>query len=77
MVRVMGQCTGSKIEMRDEGLLIHEDILAWCIFCLGLLNRLCVNVSMAWRGMVWCGIVNMRDEALCRYENNEYRYKGL
>ena len=30
MVMVVGKCTGSKIGMRDEGLLIHEHILAWC-----------------------------------------------
>ena len=32
---------------------------------------------MAWHGVVWCGMLILRDEALCRYENNEYPYKGL
>ena len=33
---------------------------------------------MAWHGVVWCGIVNLRrDEALCRHENNEHLPKSL
>ena len=56
---VVGRCTGSKIGMRDEGLLIHEHILAWCMVCLGLVDRLSANVSMAWHGVVWCGAVSL------------------
>ena len=33
--------------------------LAWCLVCLGLVNRLFANVSMAWHGMVWCGAVSL------------------
>lgn len=53
--------------------------LAWCLVCLGLVIRLCVEHEhgMAWCGVVWCGIINLRDEALCRYDNKEYSYKGF
>ena len=78
MVMVVGKCTGSKVGMRAEGLLIHEHILAWCLFCLGLSNRLCVarEHGMAWCRVVSCGIVNLRDEALCRYEIMSIRTKA-
>ena len=58
MVMVAGKFMGKKIVMRHDELFIYEHILAWCIVCWGLGNRLCVNVSMAWHGMVWCGAVS-------------------
>ena len=33
--------------------------------------------GMVWYDLLWCGIVNLRDEALCRYENNEYLYGSV
>ena len=36
MLMVVGKCTESKIGTRDERLLIHEHILAWCFRLLGI-----------------------------------------
>ena len=36
MVMMAGKCTGSKIGMRDEGLLIHEHISCMVFGLLGI-----------------------------------------